>query len=93
MRFLQGALVCAEEIGAIDTTKVKEDKAVDRTLIGDNTDCLCTQACIAKGSISASIADSAIILGPGGADRAAVYAVQKLGDSNIIMVNWTLSRA
>ncbi|KAG9951374.1 shikimate-5-dehydrogenase, partial [Aureobasidium melanogenum] len=65
-----------------------------RRLYGDNTDWLGITRCIQGGKIDLDAAETtAVVLGAGGAARAATYAFIKLGIRNIVVVNRTLDRA
>lgn len=81
-----------ELIGAINTVVVRE---VDgrRLLHGDNTDWVGITRCIEKSGIQDVQSSAAVVLGAGGAARAACYAIQTLGFSELIVVNRTLSKA
>ena len=82
----------AVSIGAINTIAVRYTDA-GRILEGDNTDWIGIKACIVKSSIPDPATSSAIVLGAGGAARAACYASEALGISEAIIVNRTLSKA
>jgi shikimate-5-dehydrogenase len=65
-----------------------------RQLFGDNTDWLGITRCIQGGKVDLEVeGTTAVVLGAGGAARAAVYAFVKLGIKNIVVVNRTLERA
>ena len=65
-----------------------------RQLFGDNTDWLGITRCIQGGRIDFNApGTTAVVLGAGGAARAAVYAFVKLGIQNIVVVNRTKERA
>jgi len=65
-----------------------------RQLFGDNTDWLGITRCIQGGRIDFNVPGiTAVVLGAGGAARAAVYAFVKLGVENIVVVNRTKERA
>ncbi|KAI4806244.1 shikimate-5-dehydrogenase, partial [Aureobasidium sp. EXF-8845] len=65
-----------------------------RQLFGDNTDWLGITRCIQGGKVDLKVeATTAVVLGAGGAARAAVYAFVKLGIQKIVVVNRTLERA
>jgi shikimate-5-dehydrogenase len=65
-----------------------------RQLFGDNTDWLGITRCIQGGKVDLKVeGTTAVVLGAGGAARAAVYAFVKLGIQNIVVVNRTQERA
>lgn len=90
--FLDSISENARIIGAVNTVVAREsgEDPTQSTLIGENTDWLGIQKCIQKSSAQLS---SAIVLGAGGAARAAIYALQRLGCSHITIVNRTIERA
>lgn len=73
-KFLQRVSSSAERIGAINTIVLKDTKA-GRVLLGDNIDWIGIKRCIERSGVSLQ---TAIVVGAGGAARAAVYAVQEL---------------
>ncbi|KAF9773884.1 hypothetical protein IL306_008213 [Fusarium sp. DS 682] len=81
-----------ESIGAINTVVVKESNG-KRTLHGDNTDWIGIKRCVERAGASEFASSSALVLGAGGAARAACYAVQTLGFGELIIVNRTISKA
>ncbi|KAF5660293.1 shikimate-5-dehydrogenase [Fusarium denticulatum] len=81
-----------ESIGAINTVVVKEFNG-KRVLHGDNTDWIGIKRCVEKSGARDFASSSALVLGAGGAARAACYAVQTLGFGELIVVNRTLSKA
>ncbi|KAF5253998.1 hypothetical protein FANTH_1180 [Fusarium anthophilum] len=81
-----------ENIGAINTVVVKEANG-KRVLHGDNTDWIGIKRCVEKSGATDFASSSALVLGAGGAARAACYAVQTLGFEELIVVNRTLSKA
>lgn len=93
--FLDSISENARIIGAVNTVVVGESKEgpAHRTLIGENTDWLGIQRCIQVSGIQLGASNSVIVLGAGGAARAAIYALQDLGCSRIIIVNRTMERA
>lgn len=78
----------AKNIGAINTISRKDGK-----LWGDNTDWSGVKACIDSAGISGLADAPAIVLGAGGAARAACYALVELGVSKILVVNRTRANA
>jgi shikimate-5-dehydrogenase len=91
-RLLDSISSRGESIGAINTVVVHESNG-RRTLHGDNTDWIGIKRCIMKSGHSNFAASSAVVLGAGGAARAACYAIQALGFKDLIVVNRTLSKA
>ncbi|KAF5646344.1 shikimate-5-dehydrogenase [Fusarium sp. NRRL 25303] len=81
-----------ESIGAINTVVVTEFNG-ERVLHGDNTDWIGIKRCVEKSGGRDFSSSSALVLGAGGAARAACYAVQTLGFGELIVVNRTLSKA
>jgi shikimate-5-dehydrogenase len=79
-------------IGAINTVIVQEANG-QRTLHGENTDWIGIKRCILKSGARGFASSSALVLGAGGAARAACYAIQTLGFHELIVVNRTLSKA
>ncbi|KAF4995775.1 hypothetical protein FGRMN_4898 [Fusarium graminum] len=82
----------AASIGAINTVVVKESNG-QKSLHGDNTDWIGIKQCVEKAEIKDFSSSSALVLGAGGAARAACYAIQTLGFRDLIVVNRTLSKA
>ncbi|KAF2161044.1 hypothetical protein M409DRAFT_28649 [Zasmidium cellare ATCC 36951] len=82
----------AELIGAVNTIVV-EDSADGRRLVGENTDWLGIRQCIKSNAMVEPSSSSAVVLGAGGAARAACFAVQALGVHRVLLVNRTLERA
>lgn len=78
----------AEKIGAINTISKKDGK-----LAGDNTDWSGVKTCIDSAGISGLSNAPAIVLGAGGAARAACYALVELGIPRILVVNRTRANA
>lgn len=78
----------AEKIGAINTISKRDGK-----LWGDNTDWSGVKACIDSARIPGLADAPAIVLGAGGAARAACYALVELGVSRIVVVNRTRANA
>lgn len=92
-KFLDSVSLCAQQIGAVNPVLVKENKAGSRLLIGDNADWIGIKSCIEVSGLHIPLNGTAVILGAGGAARAAVYTLQKLGVSEVFIVNRTRSRA
>lgn len=78
----------ANAIGAVNTLWLENGK-----LCGGNTDAYGFAANLDALAPGWDNADTALVLGAGGAGRAIVYALQKRGFSRIAIVNRTLSRA
>lgn len=88
INLLDSASAAAQKIGAINTICKKEGK-----LWGDNTDWSGIRACIDGAGMSGLADTPAIVLGAGGAARAACYALVELGVSKIVVVNRTRANA
>ncbi|KIW48940.1 shikimate-5-dehydrogenase [Exophiala oligosperma] len=71
-------------IGAVNTVIVEETKS-GRTLRGDNTDWVGILRCIQGSGLSKL--DTGLVIGAGGAARAAVYAYRQMGVPHIGLVN------
>lgn len=78
----------AQAIGAVNTLWLEKDK-----LCGGNTDAYGFAANLDALAPGWDVADTALVLGAGGAGRAIVHALQTRGFSRIAIVNRTLSRA
>ncbi|KAF4333873.1 shikimate-5-dehydrogenase [Fusarium beomiforme] len=91
-KLLDSVSARGEDIGAINTVIVKESDG-KRTLHGDNTDWIGIKRCVEKAGAKDYASSSALVLGAGGAARAACYAVQTLGFAELIVVNRTISKA
>lgn len=76
------------KIGAINTISKKDGK-----LLGDNTDWSGVKACIDSAGMSGLTDAPAIVLGAGGAARAACYALVEMGFPRILVVNRTRANA
>lgn len=94
-RFLHTVSPIAEKVGAVNTVIVRETAAGGkRELHGDNTDWIGIKRCVERARLpNLQQASTALVLGAGGAARAACYAVERLGISQLIIVNRTLSKA
>jgi shikimate-5-dehydrogenase len=81
----------ARVIGAINTLVVIQDKNGKRTgIMGDNTDWSGLVACLkTKGDGIIGQAMTGLVIGAGGASRAALYALHQLGIKDIFLVNRT----
>ncbi|KAK7697991.1 hypothetical protein SLS64_012978 [Diaporthe eres] len=85
---LDSVSAAAEKIGAINTISKEDGK-----LRGDNTDWSGVKTCIDGAGISGLADAPAIVLGAGGAARAACYALVELGIPRILVVNRTRANA
>ncbi|KAI4721836.1 shikimate-5-dehydrogenase [Aureobasidium sp. EXF-10727] len=85
----------AKTMGSVNTIIAsRASHSNQRRLFGDNTDWLGITRCIQGGKVNfVKEGTTAVVLGAGGAARAAVYAFIKLGIRNIIVVNRTQERA
>ena len=73
----------AEKIWAVNAVVVREVSG-ERRLLGDDADWEGIEACILKSGVDLK-GKSALILGAGGAARAAVFAVQKMGIMDVVV--------
>ncbi|KAI5847969.1 type I 3-dehydroquinase-domain-containing protein [Morchella snyderi] len=95
-KYLQKMSESARLVGAVNTVVVQTDpKTGERVLLGDNTDWLGIKSCIevnwpAPGGVSTA---AAVVLGAGGAARAACYAVLQLGVRKVYLINRTRSKS
>lgn len=83
----------AIEVGAVNTVVVKKLGNGGRILEGDNTDWSGIRSCIDKSHLPNLESCTAVVLGAGGAARAACYALGMLNVKDIIIVNRTRSKA
>ena len=86
----------AKTIGAINTLVVVPPTQVSDQwgIKGDNTDWSGLVACLkSKGGDAIEDATTGLVIGAGGAARAALYALYQLGIKNILLVNRTRSKA
>lgn len=91
-RLLDSVSPQVEKIGAVNTVVVKHtDKG--RILVGENSDWSGIKACIERGQCRDLEASPGLIIGAGGAARAACYALQVLGIKDVIVVNRTRANA
>lgn len=81
---------CAKKVGAINTIIAQDDNG-KRQLKGDNTDWVGIKRCIERSNLKNLHASSALVVGAGGAARAACYALLQLGVSELLVVNRTIS--
>ncbi|KAH0430354.1 shikimate dehydrogenase substrate binding domain-containing protein [Colletotrichum camelliae] len=93
-RLLDSVTDFADRIGAVNTVVVDTDPTSgERRLVGDNTDWHGIKRCIAKSELQGLQSSAALVLGAGGAARAACFAIQELGISEVLIVNRTASKA
>ncbi|KAH8738397.1 type I 3-dehydroquinase-domain-containing protein [Ilyonectria robusta] len=92
-RLLDSVSPVVEKVGAVNTIVVRKSEDGSRVLIGDNTDWLGIKRCIDSASVRHLGTSAALVLGAGGAARAACYAIQSLGVQHLLIVNRTLSKA
>lgn len=87
-RFVKDVTPAATAVGAINTLVVKSAPGGDdKILIGDNTDWSGIKTCILDAWETDMNASPALVWGAGGAARAACYALQTLGFSEVLLVN------
>jgi shikimate-5-dehydrogenase len=82
----------AVSVGAVNTIVVRQSQS-GRILEGDNTDWSGIRACIAKSHLQDIEVSTAVVLGAGGAARAACYALETLQVKDVIIVNRSRSNA
>ncbi|KIW11327.1 shikimate-5-dehydrogenase [Exophiala spinifera] len=78
-------------LGAVNTVIAEDNGTGRRTLRGENTDWIGIMRCIQGSGLTKF--DVGIVVGAGGAARAAVYAYRQLGVQQIALVNRTRSTA
>jgi shikimate-5-dehydrogenase len=86
---LDSVSAAAQKIGAINTIS----KSSRGELLGDNTDWSGIKACVDSTGISGLSDAPALVLGAGGAARAACYSLIQLGIPRIVVVNRTRANA
>lgn len=93
--FLDSISENAVSMGAVNTVVVRQsaDKPGQRTLVGDNTDWVGIRNCIQSSPVALESSSTPLVIGAGGAARAALYALQQLGISNVTVVNRSKARA
>lgn len=84
LKYLDGAAADARAIGAVNTVKVERN-----LLVGYNTDYLAVYRLAGAHMAGAEV----LVLGAGGAARAAAYAAVKAGAARITLANRTRERA
>ncbi|TPX11257.1 uncharacterized protein E0L32_001075 [Thyridium curvatum] len=83
----------ARVIGAVNTL-IPRGEGPDRILLGDNTDWSGLYSIITDYLKASQVAPStALVIGAGGASRAAIYALHRAGFQTIYIVNRTMSVA
>jgi shikimate-5-dehydrogenase len=82
----------AQKVGAVNTV-IAQGTGTERKLHGENTDWIGIKRCIERSSLKELSSSAGLVLGAGGAARAACYALQKLGVAELLVVNRTLSKA
>ncbi|PVI05549.1 shikimate-5-dehydrogenase [Periconia macrospinosa] len=82
----------AVSVGAVNTIIAKESPS-GRILEGDNTDWSGIRSCIVKSQLPNIETSTAVVVGAGGAARAACYALQTLKVKDVIIVNRTQPKA
>ncbi|KAI1367712.1 hypothetical protein F5Y08DRAFT_326571 [Xylaria arbuscula] len=92
-RHLDRITAAASAIGAINTVVIDRSGPENRSLIGDNTDWTGIRTCILQVWEEGMGKSPALVLGAGGAARAACFAIQSLGIREVILVNRTRSTA
>lgn len=93
-KFLHSESTVAKLIGAVNTVLVHYSKDGSKQLVGDNTDWLGIKSCI-EVNWNGPVVDtqSAVVIGAGGASRAACYALQQLGVKKLYLINRTRRKA
>ncbi|KAJ5356354.1 hypothetical protein N7517_010963 [Penicillium concentricum] len=92
-KFCNNQTETARLIGAINTLLVKGNGS-DRIITGDNTDWSGLRSIMAAYSTKTQIQPSTgLVIGAGGASRAALYALHQAGVKRIYLVNRTLATA
>lgn len=82
----------AQKVGAVNTV-VAQGTCTERRLHGENTDWIGIKRCIERSTPNDLQSSAGLVLGAGGAARAACYALQMLGVAELLVVNRTLSKA
>jgi shikimate-5-dehydrogenase len=90
-RLLDSTTTSAQKVGAVNTVVV-QGNGRQRQLQGDNTDWVGIKRCIEKSTPGDLRLSAALVLGAGGAARAACYAAQVLGVAELLIVNRTMSK-
>lgn len=93
-KYLESESRVAKLIGAVNTVCVRYGKDGRKELVGDNTDWLGIKSCIEVSWPTSKVdARAAVVVGAGGAARAACYALQELGIKTLYLINRTRSKA
>jgi shikimate-5-dehydrogenase len=82
----------AARIGAVNTLVVRHSHG-RRSLHGENSDWLGIRNCIRRHAFPKGMPTSAVVVGAGGAARAAVFAIHALGVEDVALVNRSAARA
>jgi shikimate 5-dehydrogenase len=82
-------------MGAVNTVVIGQsaDKPDQRIPIGENPDWVGIRNCIKGSPVTLDSSCTPLVIGAGGAARAALYAIQQLGISNVTVVNRSKERA
>ncbi|KAF1353109.1 hypothetical protein BDV97DRAFT_345864 [Delphinella strobiligena] len=80
-------------MGSVNTVIVTHSESGRRSLHGENTDWQGISRCITRGLTTKNSNATGVVVGAGGAARAAVFAMIKLEIPVIYVVNRTLERA
>jgi len=91
-KFVDAITPRAVSVGAVNTVVVKQSES-GRVLEGDNTDWSGIRSCIVKNHLRDIESSTAVVLGAGGAARAACYALETLRVKDVIIVNRSRSNA
>ncbi|KAH7141498.1 hypothetical protein B0J13DRAFT_526742 [Dactylonectria estremocensis] len=92
-KLLDSVSPVVDKVGAVNTIVVKKTRDGGRALLGDNTDWLGIKSCIESASVGQLRSSTALVLGAGGAARAACHAIQSLGIPELVIVNRTRGKA
>ncbi|KAI5475365.1 Pentafunctional AROM polypeptide [Pseudohyphozyma bogoriensis] len=98
MKYIDEITPTAKLLGAVNTLIPVKDSVTGKTkLVGDNTDHVgianCLRASLLPSHNFEPNKSTGLVVGAGGAGRAAVYALNQLGCSTIYLFNRTLSTA
>ncbi|KAF3010858.1 hypothetical protein E8E13_009088 [Curvularia kusanoi] len=91
-QLLDSISLSAQKVGAVNTV-IAQGTGKERKLHGENTDWIGIKRCIERNSPKELSSSAGLVLGAGGAARAACYALQQLGVAELLVVNRTLSKA
>ncbi|KAJ4299496.1 hypothetical protein N0V90_004741 [Kalmusia sp. IMI 367209] len=90
-RLLDSISPSAQKVGAVNTIVV-QGHGSERHLLGENTDWVGIRRCIERSTQGDLGTSTMLVLGAGGAARAACYTAQVLGVAQLLIVNRTVSR-